>query len=216
MTRLSATRWTIVQAAQDGDSEAIRSLCEKYWPAVVGYLRRRGADVEGAEDLAQEALFGLLCSALTRAAPGAGRFRGLVFSIARNQLVKHIEREGAQKRGGGAVQRLGDAEIAVETPDAEFDLEWLGALLRASLERLDEEHPTYLEVLRLCLLEEQSQAEVATQLGLSVGVVKKRVYRGKRKLIRYLREEVWRYACTASEYEVELNYLSGLLGLEGG
>jgi len=61
--KLSATRWTIVQAAQSGDEEAIRTLCEKYRPALVSYMRRRGLGEE-AEDVTQEALFGLVQSAL--------------------------------------------------------------------------------------------------------------------------------------------------------
>jgi len=49
--------------------------------------------------------------------------------------------------------------------------------------------------------------------GVTVGVVKKRVYRGKRKLAAYLRKEVWRYACSPGEYEAELAYLANLLDL---
>jgi RNA polymerase sigma factor (sigma-70 family) len=210
--KLSATRWTLIQAAQAGDTDAVRMLCEKYWPAVVVYLRGRGLGPD-AEDVAQESLVALLQSALAKADRGAGRFRGLVFSIARNHLLKHVERQRAQKRGGGAVQTLGDIEVATEEPDEAFDREWLGALVQNALGRLASEHPPYFEALRGFVLDEKPQATIATELGVSVGVVKKRVHRGKKKLAIYLQEAVWRYACGPNEYESELAYLSGLLGL---
>ncbi len=210
--KLSATHWTVVQAAQAGDEEALRELCLKYWPAVQAYLRSRGAADE-ADDVAQEVFVGLVTSALRGADREVGRFRGLLFAIARNQLAKHLERERAQKRGGGKVQALGDMEVAAEgEPSDDFDREWLGALVRDGLARLEREHPPYFEALRRFALEEQPQAEIAAALGISVGAVKKQVFRGKRKLIGYLREEVWAYACSPGEYEVELAYLAGLLG----
>lgn len=211
--RLSATRWTIVQAAQAGDEEAIRSLCEKYRPALLSYMRRRGLK-DDAEDVTQEVLFGLVSKALTSADGRAGRFRALVFAIARNQLAKFHERAGAHKRGKGKVEALGERDVAAsDQPDEDFDREWLGAIVRAGLERLREANDDYYEALRLFVLEGLPQAEIAEQLGVRVGVVKKRVFRGKRKLGDFLREEVWRYSTSTSEYELELRYLSGLLGI---
>ena len=42
-------------------------------------------------------------------------------------------------------------------------------------------------------------------------MVKKRVFRGQRKLGGFVRAEVWPYS--TSEYELELRCLSGLLGV---
>lgn len=211
--KLSATRWTIVQAAQSGDEDAIRALCEKYRPALVAYMRRRGLGEE-AEDVTQEALFGLVQTALCSADDARGRFRALVFAVARNQVAKFHERAGAQKRGRGRVEALGEREVASAEPDEDFDREWLAALIQTCLERLEQDHPDYHQALRLFVVDELPQAEIATRLGVRVGVVKKRVFRGKRKLSDYVREEVWRYSTSARDYEVELRYLSTLLGLE--
>jgi RNA polymerase sigma-70 factor (ECF subfamily) len=209
---LSATHWSVIEAARAGEEGAVRALCEKYRPAIVAYLERRGLGAE-AEDVAQEALLALVGTALARAASGQGRFRGLVFAIARNQLGKHVERQRAAKRGGGQVEHLGEREAAVaaEEPDDLFDREWLGALVRAALARLEREHPPYFEALRAFLLDERPQAEIAGRLGVAVGVVKQRVHRGKRKVIGYLREEVWSYASSPGEYEAELQALARLL-----
>ena len=215
MSRLSATRWTLVQAAQAGDTQALRGLCEKYRPAIVAWLERRGLGAE-SEDVAQEALLGLTGAALQRADAGAGRFRGLVFSIARNQLLKHLERQGAAKRGAGRVQALGETDpAAASEPDDAFDREWLAGLVRGALERLAAEHPAYFTALRRFVLDGVSQAEIAGELGISVEQVKKLVYRGKRKVSAYLRDDVWTYASSRGEYEVELAYLARYLGEEG-
>ncbi|MGE0713705.1 MAG: RNA polymerase sigma factor [Planctomycetota bacterium] len=209
--KLSATHWTIVQAAQAGDAAAISSLCAKYRPAVVTWLERRGLGSE-AEDVAQEAFLGLVTSALRRAQMGEGRFRGLVFAIARNQLARHFERAGAAKRGAGRVQPLGDEDVPAAEPDEAFDREWLAALVQTGLARLAAEHPNYFEALRRCALDGEPQAEVARALGITPGAVKKHVFRAKKKLGSYLQAEVWSYSCSPGEYEAELAYLSRLLG----
>jgi RNA polymerase sigma-70 factor (ECF subfamily) len=212
VTPLSATRWTLVQAAQTGDEAALRALCEKYRPAVVAYLERRGLAGE-AEDVAQEVLLALSGSALRAARAAAGRFRALVFGVARNKLLKHLERRGAAKRGAGRVGSLGDSDpTAPDEPDDTFDREWLANLVRAALARLGAEHPASFTALRRFVLDGVPQAEIARELGVTVESVKKLVYRGKRKVAAYLREEVWTYAASSGEYESELAFLSGLLG----
>src|SRR5690606_4368124 len=109
---LSATHWSVVAAARAGETGALRALCDKYRPAVVAFLERRGLGAE-AEDVAQEVLVALVGRALAQATGGRGRFRGLVFAIARNQLGKRLERQRAAKRGGGQVQPLGEREAEV-------------------------------------------------------------------------------------------------------
>ncbi|MBL4847727.1 MAG: sigma-70 family RNA polymerase sigma factor [Planctomycetes bacterium] len=209
--RLSATSWTIVQAAQAGDEEAIRSLCEKYRPALVSYMRRRGLGEE-AEDVTQEALFGLVQGALASADGARGRFRALVFAIGRNHLAKFHERGAAAKRGKGRVHPIGDQDFVASGPSGDFDREWLAAIVQNCLQRLRGANEDYYDALRLFALEGLPQAEIARRLDVRVGVVKKRVFRGKRKLADFLREEVWRYSASPDEYEVELRYLSGFLG----
>lgn len=209
--RLSATHWTIVQAAQAGDDDAIRELVLKYRPAVVRYLQRRGLSSE-AEDVAQEVLFGLVAKALRNADRRAGSFRGLVFALARNLLAKHLEKLNAKKRGAGRTVPLGEHDPAQEEPDEEFDREWLSALVRAGLAKLEARHPNYFVAVQRSVLDGQPQAQIAADLGISVGALKKHVHRGKRKLAGYLREEVWSYACSRKEYETEVRYLAQLLG----
>ena len=159
---LSSTRWSILHAAQAGDGEAIASLCVKYRSAVVAYLKRRGAG-EDAEDLAQEVLVGLV-DYLPKAHAQAGRFRSLVFAVARNVFNHELERRGALKRGGGEapISHPDLDQIARDEPDESFDREWLANLIGRCLERLRAEHTNYFQALQAFLIEGKPQAEVAS------------------------------------------------------
>jgi RNA polymerase sigma factor (sigma-70 family) len=217
MTSLSGTRWTVIVAAQTGDSEAIEALSVKYRAPVVAYLTRRGAG-EDAEDLAQEVFVSLFHEgALAGANSRLGRFRSLVYAVTRNVLGHFLERASAHKRGAGRVEPL-SADVAAPTPDDDFDTEWLGHLLEAALERLEREHAIYYEALHAYLVEEQTVAEVGERLGLSATNVRNRVHRGRRKLIAYLRDEVLYYSTSAEDYGVELRAMARLMGEgeEGG
>ena len=84
--------------------------------------------------------------------------------------------------------------------------------MRAALAKLEARHANYFVAVRRSVLDGQPQAEIAADLGITVGALKKHVHRGKRKLAGYLREEVWSYACSRKEYEAEVRYLARLLG----
>ena len=51
------TRWTIVRRAVGADEitarQALATLCTGYWYPIYAFIRRRGSDVHGAEDLTQ-------------------------------------------------------------------------------------------------------------------------------------------------------------------
>jgi RNA polymerase sigma factor (sigma-70 family) len=208
---LSATRWTLVQAAQRGDEQALGALCEKYRPAMIRWLERHGAGPD-AEDVAQEALLALVASALRGADAKAGSFRALVFAVTRNRLLKHLEKRGAKKRGPGKVQSLGDEEPSgpIERDD-DFDREWVQNLVQRALARLKEEHASTFHVLKRFVLEGSPQAEIARELKVPVDNVKKLVSRGKRKVEGFLRDEVWAYAISDHDFEAEVAHLMKLL-----
>lgn len=206
------TRWTEIRAASGGDRAALADFVRKYRPPVVAYLARR-CPREEAEDLAQEVFLRFLDhEVLAKADPDRGRFRGLVMTVTRRVLGRHLERQAAQKRGGAAeIQPLGDLELAA--PDEDFDRAWVGHLLELGLERLAREHGNYHAALRAVLLEQRSHDAAAAALGCSASDVNNWVHRGKKKVVAYLQEEIRRYTCTEDEYRDELRQLSRLLPL---
>lgn len=209
---LSNTRWSMLRAAKAGDADSLRSLCTKYRPVVLGYLKRRGLQDE-AEDVAQEVLLGLV-EALPRVDPSAGRFRALVFAVASNKLAEHFRRRGAQKRGGGATLLVADPDVFAgeREPEDLFDWEWIEALVQRCLGRLRDEHPDQYGALKAFVLDGRPQVDIAAELGVEPPTIRKRVWRGKRNVASYLRDEVESYEFSQSAVEDELRFLNGLLG----
>jgi len=121
----------------------------------------------------------------------------------------HLQRLHAKKRGGDARPRqVEEAEIPQPGDDEDFDREWVLHLIENGLCRLAADHPHYHGALRAFLMQEKSYAEIARDLGKTEGDVKNYVFRGKRKLIEYLRERVREYSASAGEYEGELRHLA--------
>jgi RNA polymerase sigma factor (sigma-70 family) len=215
VARFSLTRWTLIRLAQEGDEEALSAFVLRYRPPVVHYFHRRG-QAEEAEDLAQEVFLRFLGEGvLARADPAQGRFRNLVFAVTRNVLGDHLRRVQAQKRGGGQVASLGshDVEVAASEEEQEaFDRGWLTHLLERALERLEAEEPVYYAALRGVFFDQRSYEDVANELGKAKGDVNNYVYRGKKKLVSFLRSGVWEYSSSAQECREELAHLTRYLG----
>lgn len=206
------TRWSLLGAARDGDPTAQERLVALYRPALIGYLRGAGAGEE-AEDLAQEVLLRLFQDGvLARADPGAGRFRSLLLAVARHVLLDHRARAQAGKRGGGRAPVPLTPALEPPAPDeqAAFDREWLLVLIERALTRLAREHPNYHAAVRRRLEGHAAGPE------LEPATARAHLHRARRTLLRYLREEVWRYSLDPADHETELRFLGGLLGASPG
>jgi DNA-directed RNA polymerase specialized sigma24 family protein len=100
------TRWTLVIAAADPQRKEARSalvsLCEGYWYPLYAYVRRRGYAVDQAQDLTQEFFIRVLEGRyIDRADPEKGRFRAFLLTSMKFFLADEVDRNRAQKRGGG-------------------------------------------------------------------------------------------------------------------
>src|SRR5687767_14976109 len=100
----ATTQWSVVMSAGRRDDTASRhaleSLCGKYWPALYGYVRRRGHSAEDAHDLTQEFFLRLLeHDWLARADQLKGRFRSFMLTILKRFLADEWDKVKAQKRG---------------------------------------------------------------------------------------------------------------------
>lgn len=213
MTEFQSTLWTVIRGARAKDDAAVRDFVAKYRAPIVAYCVRRGLASE-AEDLAQEVFLRIFRDGvLEKADPSKGRFRSLLLAVARHAVGNHLERERAGKRGAGQVQSLAALDVASEERDETFDREWIRHLIFLALDRLARDHPNYHDGVRRFLLEGCSYADIAASLGRSEGDVKNYVFRGKEKLVEYLREQVREYSASRAEYEEELRYLSKFLSV---
>ncbi len=208
MSAFQSTLWTVIRGAREGDESHLGSFVERYRPPVVKYIARRGIGDE-AEDLAQEVFVKIFTQGiLEKADPAKGRFRSLLLAVTRHAIGHHLEKRGAQKRGGGKVAALGDIDVAAPEEDEAFDREWVTHLVEMSLSRLAREHPHYHEALGRALFEKQSYAEVAEALERTENQVRNHVHRGRAKLVQYIRDEIHEYATSDEDFQEEIQSLA--------
>jgi RNA polymerase sigma factor (sigma-70 family) len=213
MSALGETRWTLLEAARQGDEEAYAELVRLYQKPVLRYLRSAGAGEE-AEDLAQEVFLRLFEDVLARADPSAGRFRSLLLAVSRNVLRAHRTKAHAKKRGGGrAVLSLEEHLIPQEEREA-FDREWLLALIERAIEELAAEYPDYHAAMALHLTGASNEA-IAQQLGCGAKDVRNRLHRARKALGRSLRAAAWNHAANPADHATELAFLRMLLPGQG-
>src|SRR5436305_8292516 len=129
------TRWTLILAWRAGERarrEALEVMLAAYWKPVYHYMRRKGLDVDAAQDAVQELFAHLLAQDfLARLDPARGRFRSYLRSAADHLLINQHEQSSAKKRGGGQATLSLDFDVAerelgtpATSPEAAFDRDW--------------------------------------------------------------------------------------------
>jgi RNA polymerase sigma factor (sigma-70 family) len=174
----SVSQW--LGQLKEGDQEAAQKLWERYFPRLVGLARKRLQDAPcraaDAEDVALD-VFASLCRGVEE-----GRFpqlndrddlwRVLVLLTAR-QAGRLRRYENQQKRGGGTVGKLGEAdleEIVGREPTPEFSNE-VADECRRLLSCLD----AGLAAVARCKMEGYTNVEIAEHLGCSPRTVERKL-----------------------------------------
>lgn len=222
------TRWTLVQQARGDDTaskQALSDLCAAYYAPVVTFITRSGFEESRARDLAHDFFARVLSSSQSlNADQERGRFRSYLLGAVKHFVSDALDRERAQKRGGGAtVEQITETglrqpdEAAVE-PDRAFDRQWALTLLDRVLQQLAGEFESAGKAAHFTALKpwltgddgDASQAEIAQQLGMNEGAVKVAIHRLRKRFREMVKAEV---AQTVGESEVrdELNYLVAIL-----
>jgi RNA polymerase sigma-70 factor (ECF subfamily) len=228
--RFGTTQWSQVLAVAGGDpakaSEALADLCEKYWYPLYAYARRRGYDVEDAQDLTQGFFARLLeKDGLKNLTREGGRFRSFLLTSFCRHLSNERERSHAQKRGGGKTPLSLDFQRAEQwyrhepadhlTPDKAYERRWAEALLGRAMNRLraglsGQGKTALFEALRPFIsgIEiRRPYAEVAAGLQMSEGAVKVAVHRLRRRFADLLRDEIAQTLSNPEETDDEIRYL---------
>jgi RNA polymerase sigma-70 factor (ECF subfamily) len=176
------------------DAWAVFQAC--YRDVILGWAQRYGLDPHTAEDLTQEILVKLL-EALPRHEhdPDRGRFRSWLKTVVAHALSDRRRRQRRRPEPGGvggstALERLGDLpgpealeELStdVERQAAAWEAEVLGRV-RARVE------PASWAAFCQRMIERRPAAEVAAELGITVGAVYKAAERIKRMVIQECRD----------------------------
>jgi len=158
-------------------AEALQHLDSVYRYAYA--LTRERAE---AEDLTQDTFLQALRH-WDQFRPGTNA-RAWLFTICRNLFLRQRERRAREEPvEAGVLDSLANDAQAFAAPSdggrALFEAPELGDVIRRELDKLPAE---YREVVELSDLQDQSYADIAQVLGVPVGTVKSRLFRGRRLL----------------------------------
>jgi RNA polymerase sigma-70 factor (ECF subfamily) len=193
----SAVTEPILPRVATGDPAAVEQCLDRYGGLVWSLARRYFARPSDAEDAVQEAFLSLWENA-GRFDPAIASETTYVAMIARRRLIDLVRRGKAVRRSLPAGE--GDAAPPVEQLAAPagpefstggvtlrgFEVAEEAQRVRNQLARLSEDQQ---EVLRLALIEGQSQTQIAEALALPLGTVKSHARRGLQRLRELLQED---------------------------
>jgi RNA polymerase sigma-70 factor (ECF subfamily) len=230
----TTTHWSVVLAAghssSAGSQAALEKLCRTYWYPLYVYARRQGYNPDDAQDLTQDFFARLLRKDyFDHADPQRGRFRTFLLSSLKRFLINDWEKRHAIKRGGvqsflvwdskATESRYQNDPITDSTPETIYEKRWALALLDQAVARLKDEFSTdgkaaQFEGLKGLLWGEKAApayAEVAVELGLSVGALKVAVHRLRHRFRQLLRDEVAHTVGSPDQVDDELRHLIAVI-----
>ncbi|MEV5121638.1 RNA polymerase sigma factor [Streptomyces decoyicus] len=172
-----------VQAAQDGDEAAFRTVYRAVHPRLLGYVRTLVSEPD-VEDVASEAWLQITRD-LARFSGDADRFRGWAARIARNRALDHIRMRGRRPAIGGDESELADTPGASDTAGEALEALGTGSTMRL-IARLPQDQAEAV-VLRVVVgLDAKNAAQV---LGKRPGAVRTAAHRGLRRLAELIGED---------------------------
>jgi RNA polymerase sigma-70 factor, ECF subfamily len=187
---MATTRQSLLIRAQRGDEASWKDLADLSRPFFVSWLSQQNLPKRDRDDLTQEILVSVvqyLPSFRHSGRPGA--FRSWLRTIATNRVRDYwrAREHRAPVSGGSAVAEvLNQVADPNSGPDRHWDDEHDRYILRCLLDLVEQEfEPATFQAFRRLALEDASGAEVAAELGLSVGAV----YVAKSRVLQRIREE---------------------------
>jgi RNA polymerase sigma-70 factor (ECF subfamily) len=186
-----ATSYALLRRVQQGEAEGWQRLVGLYAPLVLWWCRRAGLRDEDAQDVMQE-VFATVSAKVADFRRGAerGSFRRWLCTITRYKIGDHIKacRGRPQAAGGSDVQAaLAQLPAADEPSSAADEASERGILCRRILEAVRGEfEPRSWQAAWRTAVEGEQAADVAADLGLSVGAV----YTAKSRVLARLRQEL--------------------------
>jgi RNA polymerase sigma-70 factor, ECF subfamily len=161
------------------DRGSFRELVLTFAPKVKAMMLRHGADVETAEDIAQETMLTVWRKAHLFVAE-KGSLSTWIFTIARNLRIDRIRRQTVWQAYDDNIYDMPSDDEPAETRLMRQQEE---ACLLAALASLP---PEQREVIHLAYIDGLSHSQIASKLHLPLGTVKSRV----RLAYQKLRDEV--------------------------
>jgi RNA polymerase sigma factor (sigma-70 family) len=229
----TTTHWSLVLEAQGETPAAQRALeilCRTYWRPLYGFVRRHGLGREEAKDLVQDFFARLLEHRnLDTVRREKGRLRSYLLVSLKRFLAAERHRASGVKRYESGPHIPLDALLESEVADFElaktwsadrlYERQWALAVLEQVLGRLESEYQAAGNALLFDRLKDflvgerglRTQAEIATELGMTENAVKQAFHRFRQRYRVLLREEIAHTVAQAGDVEGELRHLVSVL-----
>ena len=167
------------RVAKQQDKAAFALLFEHFGPRVKGFMMRKGADSELAEDLAQDTMITVWRKAHMYSGD-KGSVSTWIFTIARNRRI-----DWARKLKG--IQFSDISELDQPSEDRSADEIVLGNQEAKSVSDAVERLPSdQKQVISMAFMEDMTQQEISQRLDLPLGTVKSRMRLAYQKLSKSL------------------------------
>ena len=175
----------LLKRSTRGDEEAFTQLYRRNQAQIYRFALRMTGQTWAAEEIVQD-VFMTLVREPKKYDPARGPLGAFLYGIARNRVMKHLERQPREfslevKNSEGEVQ-------AIDVADERTPAHW--AEVRERRERVRTAvlslPPEFRETVVLCELEEMSYQEAAQTLECPIGTVRSRLHRGRALLLAKL------------------------------
>jgi RNA polymerase sigma-70 factor, ECF subfamily len=174
----------LLRRAAKGDEDAFTLLYRRHQAALYRFALRMSGNAWASEEIVQD-VFMTLMRQPKKFDPSRGALASYLFGIARNRVMKHLERlprelslEDQHENGSRGV-----AVVNHSTPMHWVERQERLEQVRAAVLDLPAE---FREAVVLCELEELSYDEAAELIGCPIGTIRSRLHRGRALLLAKL------------------------------
>jgi RNA polymerase sigma-70 factor, ECF subfamily len=175
----------LLRQAAKGDEDAFTLLYRRHQAALYRFAVRMTGNAWGSEEIVQD-IFMTLMREPKKYDASRGPLAAYLFGIARNRVMKHLERLPREipldedKENGS---RGGMAAVSTATPMHWVEQQERREQVRAAVLDLPAE---FREAVVLCELEELSYEDAAQLIGCPIGTIRSRLHRGRALLLAKL------------------------------
>jgi RNA polymerase sigma-70 factor (ECF subfamily) len=187
-----------------GDADAFTTLYRRRQAGIYRFALQMCGSEGIAEDVTQEVFMTLVRRESQIFDASRGTLVAYLYGIARNQVLRRLEKERHfvalvdDTAEDGSAAAAEHPATTVHDPLAELTRHELIESVQQAVLALPAH---YREVVVLCELHEMSYAEAATALGCAVGTVRSRLHRARALLVERLREVREREAGVAQDFD---------------
>jgi RNA polymerase sigma-70 factor, ECF subfamily len=175
----------LLRQAAKGDEDAFTTLYRRHQAAIYRFALRMTGNSWASEEIVQD-VFMTLMREPKKYDPERGALAAYLYGIARNRVMKHLERlprevqlDDSSESGVHAIAGLTN----VVTPMHWVERQERTEQVRAAVLDLPSE---FREAVVLCELEELSYEEASQRIGCPIGTIRSRLHRGRALLLAKL------------------------------